>query len=73
MNWHCWIQLYLEIRIYIYQPVACVAIVIQCASLNFYLLMFSKSSNLDHDNLPTYLISHIDLIPMHYWYENVIL
>ena len=43
----------------------CVAIVIKCASLNFYVLIFSKSSNLDEDNPPTYLISHISLILMH--------
>lgn len=36
--------------------IACVAIVaIQCAILNSYLLMFSKSPNLDGDNPSTYL------------------
>ena len=53
INWQRWIQLYLENRNYIYQPVACIAIVIQHASLNFYLLIFSKSSKLEGDNLPS--------------------
>ena len=56
-----------------YQPVACVAIVIKRASLNFYLLIFSKSSNLDGNYPPTYLITYVNLIPMHYSCENVIL